>query len=432
MQHVLDFKPRMRDQIAEQLGRIGSSSNASVQTAREQAKATILESLEIHPVSAPEFAKIIRADEEDPPTMLKEAADTGVPELQAALVRLGNMERSRRSEQTRQVVDRFTSTLLNELNIVDAQWRTEGRAADEAQRLEEALQVIIQPKLEEYGRRAGAFREFLESTVEAKIEALVLEAKAAAEVEVRTYLTSLRYAHWATLRAAVRRGGAFYGSRVINLPDDISNYFQEPMAAVWGQKLLRDIRKRTTELSSDVEQMVSEICTWANENGGATVNKNLLLTQRERVAALAEQMKQVGKDAVDELRNTVKSRLSEAIRGPVERACKKFVAQGDDVGPGVKYRILELFNDLAEKATRAAQEPAISILQTNFAAVREEIQLAFRQGGNPITGTAELIVEKHEERVKRSDAKKRGPVLVELEAVLGSFPGKSEVSSENQ
>jgi hypothetical protein len=339
---------------------------------------------------------------------------------------LGESERLRRAAQLHEVSKRLGNTLLSELQIIDGQWRSEGRAAEEAQRLEEALQKILQPKREEYDRRVGAFREFLDSTVQAKIEALVLEARAAAELEVQSYLYSLQHAHWATLRAAVRRGGTFYGSRAINLPDDISNYFQEPMAAVWGQKLLRDVRKRTSNLSADIEQIVAEICAWANEHGGASVNQKLLLTQQERVAGMAEQMKQVGKEAVDELRNTVKSKMSEAIRGPVEEACRRFVQAGNDIGPGVKYRVLDLFKKLAATATKAAQEPAIAILQTNFAAVREEIQTAFRQGGDPIQTTADLIVERHEERVKRSDAQKRRPILEELELVLAACPVKPE------
>jgi len=419
---VGEFKPRMQAQITEQLVKIGGSANASVQAAREQARKSILEGLEIHPVSAPELAKILREDEDDPPIMLKEPADTGIPALQETLLRLGHSERTRRVAQLQEVTDRLGSTLQNELQIIEAQWRGEGRAAEEAQRLEEALEKVLRPKREEYDRRVGAFREFLDGTVQDKIKALVLEAKGAAEAEVRTYLASLRHAHWATLRAAVRRGGAFYGTRAINLPDDISNYFQEPMAAVWGQKLLRDVRKRTTELSSDIEQMVAEICDWASLNGGASVNAKLLQSQQERVTAMSEQMKQVGKEAVDELRNVVKSRLSEAIRGPVERACKKFVAEGDDIGAGVKSRILDLFYQLADKATSAAQEPAITILKTNFAAVREEIQSAFRQSGDSIQSTADLIVEKHEERVKRSDAQKRKPILDELERVLAACP----------
>jgi hypothetical protein len=241
----------------------------------------------------------------------------------------------------------------------------------------------------------------------------------------------LQWAHWATLRATVRRGGYFDGSRVINLPDDISRYFQEPMAAVWGQRLLKDIRKRTSDLSSDIEVMVEEICLWANENGGATVNKKLLASQQDRVAAMAAQMKQVGKEAVDELRETVKLRLTEVIRKPIKEACERFVREGDDIGPGVKHRILDLFRQLATKATGAAQAPAVAILQTNYAEVRAEIQTAFAQGGDPIQTTADLIVEKHEARVKRSDAQKRGPLLAELKEVLDKCPVRDAERTEH-
>lgn len=200
------------------------------------------------------------------------------------------------------------------------------------------------------------------------------------------------------------------------------------MAAVWGQRLLKDIRKRTTELSIDIEAMVAEICTWATEHGGAAVNTKLLENQQERVASMAAQMKQVGKEAVDELRETVKIRLTDVIRKPIKTACEKFVADGDDYGAGVKNRILELFSRLATKATTAAQLPAVEILQSNFAEVRAEIQTAFAQGGDPIQTTADLIVERHEARVKRSDAQKRGPILAELDKVFETCPISHEAA----
>lgn len=418
---VKEFGPRMKAQIEEQLGKIDGSTNASVQSARSQARQSILDSLEIHPVSAPELRKLLLEDEDDR-TFLQNPEQSGIPALQRSLVQLAQSERESRRLRTEEVTARLSSTLLNELQIIDGQWRQQGRAAEEAERLEAALKEILEPKRKEYDRRVGAFREFLEETVQAKIEALVLEARAVAETEVQAYLWSLQGAHWATLRAAVRRGGSFYGSRVINLPDDISNYFQEPMAAVWGQKLLRDIRKRTSELSMDIVAMVEEICGWANEHGGTTVNAKLLENQQERVASLAAQMKQVGKEAVDELRETVKVRLTEVIRKPIKTACEKFVDEGNDIGAGVKYRILDLFRQLAAKATTAAQQPAVGILRANFAEVREEIQSAFSQGGDPIQTTADLIVERHEARIKRSDAQKRGPILAELEVVFDKCP----------
>jgi len=418
---VEEFKPRMRAQISEQLLKIVDSENDSVSVARDQARDSILGSLEVHPVSAPELRKILLDDEDDRP-FLKTVEQSGIPNLRNSLVELSRTERAIRRKRLDDIFERLASSVLNELQIIDQQWRQEGRAAEEAERLENALAEILDPQRKEYDRRVGAFREYLETTVQAKIEALVGEAKAVAEAEVNVYLRSLYNVHWGTLRAAVRRGGAFHGSRIINLPVDISNYFQEPMAAVWGQKLLKDIRKRTTELSNDIEQMVEEICSWAGTHGGASVNKKLLENQQQRVHAMAEQMKAVGKEAVDELRDTVKTRLLEEIRKPITRSCEKFVSDGNDQGPGVKYRIIELFRTLAANATRAAQQPAIHILQKNFSEVRGEIQTAFHQGGDPIQSTADLIVESHEARVKRSDAQKRGRILGELEAIFAGSP----------
>lgn len=420
---VEDFKPRMKAQVVEQLGNIGDSSNESVNVAREQARASILDSLEIHPVSAPELRKLLLDDEEDRP-FLSNTDQTGVPQLQASLAALAQQETQRRRAAIDEVSQRLATTLLSEIRLIEAQWQREDRAAGEAGKLEEALKPVLTEKKEEYRARAAAFRNFLDETVQAKIETLVLEAREVAEESVSEYLTSLRYAHWATLRAAVRRGGSFYGSRDINLPDDITGYFLEPMAAVWGQKLLREIRKKTTDLANDTVQMVQELCEWANEHGGTSVKKQLLQAQQDRIAALADQMKTVGKEAVDELRQAVKSELSTTIRTPIKRACEKFVKDGDDIGPGVKSRILELFARLAKTATDAAKDPAIRILQENASRVRKEIQAELKKGGDPIQATADLIVESHEARVRRSDAQKRGAVLAEVGGVIRGCPAE--------
>lgn len=418
---VEEFGPRMLSQIKEQLSKIGTSDNETVRRAREQARENILDSLQIHPVSAPEYRKILIDDEEDR-AFLPDLEQTGIPNLQASLKALSEGERQNLRRRIDEVSKRLSENLLNELSIIEAQWKERTRAAEEAEKLADALEQFMGPKQKEYDLRVGGFREFLEETVQASIRELVLEARGVAETEVNSYLYDLQWAHWATLRAAVRRGGTFYGSRTISLPDDIANYFQEPMAAVWGQKLLKGIRKRTKDLSSDIAAMVQEICEWAIENGGAQINKTLLENQQTRISNQADQMNQVGKEAVDELRALVKQKLREAIRKPIENACQKFVADGNDIGPGVKTRILHLFNALARQATDAAKEPAIEILQSNYKVVREEIQTTFSQWGEPLLDTANLIVERHEERMKRSDAQKRSKVLADIEGVLTECP----------
>ena len=424
---VEEFKPRMRAQIAAQLGKIGDSSNEAINTARQQARVNILGSLEIHPVSAPELRRLI-LDDEDDRSFLNELNQTGIPQLRNSLTSLARGERENRTQQIREIQARLLSTTLNELHVIQASWQEDNRAAEEAERLEIALEEFIKPKKEEYRARAAEFRGYLKETVQARIEMLVMEAREEAEKEVRQYLDRLRYAHWATLRAAVRRGGTFYGSSHINLPDDISGYFQEPMAAVWGQKLLRDIRKRTTELGDDIEQMVTEVCDWAKLEAGAHVNKKLLDSQQARIAGLAAQMKAVGKEAVDGMRETVKNELTKTIRTPIKVSCEKFVQEGDDIGPGVKHRILELFQRLAREATTAAKDPAIRILTAKATEVRQEIQQEFKNGGDPLQDTSDLIVQRHEDRLRRSDAQKRKAVLGQIEAALQTYPALQVVA----
>lgn len=416
-----EIQPRVQAQIRDQLAKIGESSNEAVQVARKQVIQSILDSLEIHPVSAPEFRKL-RGDDEDDRAFLTDEAQTGIPRLRESLAQLARKEKKKRKDRIRSVSNRFSQGILNELHMIEDQWRTRTRADNEAAQMAAALEAFLGPKKNEYALRSGAFREFLENSVQVKIQSLVLEARIEAQAEVSKYLQKLRGVHWGTLKAAVVRGGSFYGSRHINLPDDIADLFQEPMAAVWGQKLLRDIRTRTSDYAGEIMALVSEVCQWASDQHVNADTARLLERQKSRTERQIAQMRQVGSEAVSELRKLVKVKLKDAISQPIKAACDEFVKKGDEKGLGVKNRILDLFESLAAQATGAAQKPATKILRDNFVKVREEIQTAFGEWGDPLQGTADLIVERVEERAKRSDAQKRGTVLAEWEVVMAACP----------
>lgn len=417
---VEEFKLRMKSQISDQLGTIGTTGNAAVTQARATAREQILSTLEVHPISAPEYRKFL-LDNEDERAFLRSEEESGVPALRESLKNLAKAERHARHVGLTDVYDRFRQGVDGELMRLDALWREQTRAADEAARLEAELDVAIAPKRKERDLRVGAFREFLDATATTRIRELVLEARQVAEEEVAHYLSGLRGTHWATLRAAVRRGGAFVGTRAVNLPDDIAGMFQEPMAAVWGQKLLKDVKSRTQQFAKDQCSLVEELCTWAEEHTEEATAR-LISGQRKRIERRAAQMQDVGKEAVTDLRKVVKQTLSDAIDKPIRLACDRFVKEGDDIGPGVKNRIIGLFQELAAKATRAAQEPAARILQENFSVVRNEIRSAFEDWGDPLQETADLIVQRHLKNASRKDAERRDAMLKAIEGVLSKQP----------
>jgi hypothetical protein len=142
------------------------------------------------------------------------------------------------------MVDIASAAIDQELaSLVDGR-----REKEELDRLRADLARFLESVRLEYAVRQGQFREFLDSTSSVLIDNLVERAQADARKRVVCYLGELGTASWATLRAAVVRGGSFHGSRKIDLADDIAQLFQEPVAAIWGNKkgLLREVRARTS------------------------------------------------------------------------------------------------------------------------------------------------------------------------------------------
>ena len=118
---------------------------------------------------------------------------------------------------------------------------------------------------------------------------------------------------------------------------------------------------------------------------------------------------------MEELRDVVKIKIVETIQKPIRAACDKFVEEGRHIGPGVKYRILDMFRDLAASATQGASGPTERTLRGKYSAVEIEIRKAFEDWGHPLESALNAIVERHEDRTRRSDSQKRQKVLGEIE-----------------
>lgn len=409
-------------QIAQQLAGIDDSSNEDLNRARRTAKETLLRDLQVFAVAAPDFRRILVNDDDDRPSVAKSPEQTRVPQLAESLRALAARMKDRRLSILQKVGERLTRGIEGELQIIETQWQDEARAASEAEKLREALNQAVRQWREELANRQGSFREFLQDVLQNRVAALVQDARVTAQDEIRKYLRSLRDAHWSTLRAAVRYGGTFHGARKIDLPNDLADRFQEPMAGVWGMRLLKDIRKRTQEYAEDCVKYVQKVCDWARSQG-SSVNTTILERQEARIRDQAEQLRTVGKEAADELRAVVRSQVSKAIIRPIERRCEKFVEDGDGQGRGVKARILEMFDELADESARAAEAPARRILERRVEEVRAQIDQAFTEWQDPIQETVDAIVSTNEQRIRRADKKRREKVIAELAEVRRAAPG---------
>jgi hypothetical protein len=279
----------------------------------------------------------------------------------------------------------------------------------------------MDPLRKELHVRQGAYRTFLKKAIPQRIEDLVETASLKANVQINKFLLRLGSAHWATLRASVRRGGRYSGASDINLPSEFALRFEEPIAEVWGKDILTSIRRETRDYASDCVRLVEHVAEWALAQG-ARVQPKVVEAQRDTIKADAKKLESVGREMVKEMRDEAKTQLINHIEGPIKRRCDDFVKKNMHVGAGVKVRILGLYSNMADEITEAAKVPAARILQKLFRDVEREILDAFKEHENPLDAIGEAIISSQGSYLKRSDAQKRSRTLEQLEQIHAALP----------
>jgi hypothetical protein len=415
-------------QLEAELKRLITDLQGATRDASLAAMQRILANLGIFPLSAPEFVRVNIQDDEERP-FISRPEESGVPEMQAALTRIVQARRTAMTQRLDDASNLFREQVLTTLRTIEAQWQDPEARTVETERIRRELQEFIPTRREEFCARKGAFREFLKKSVPEKIEALVDQASASALEEMRHKSRAFKDMHWNTLRASVRKGGTFNGAHHIDLPRDYSLMYDGQIAPIWGQQVIKIVRQRTKELGEDYVALIEEIVAWA-EQQGARSQKRVLEALRDQIKADAKTLASVGKDATDELRQRVRDQLLKTISSPIQRRCQRFVDQGEDVGRGVKDRILKLFDELLPMVVAVAKTPALKVLNENYEDVQLEIREQLKKNSDPLKAAEDAILTSHEEAERRSMAQRRKQVLDSLESVLASSTGQLEFSGQ--
>lgn len=380
----------------------------------------ILKELQVFPVSAPQFRLHTTSDEDERP-FLKDPVATNIPALREAIVAVARRclaEQAKREDEARK---RFFGQLRARLEVLSAQQSEELRAEIEITAFTDALSDFLAPLQREFDTRRGGFRNFLRKTVPTQIKMRVGEASDTARKEINGYLrNNIRDAHWKTLQAAVRREGTYIGSRHINLPNDFALRFEEPVAEVWSRGILTDVRRETREFAEYQEAAVTSVLDWSRGNG-VRVSTRLLEALVESVKQHRRQVNAVGKEAVDELRGKVRQQLIKEIEAPIRLKCRKFVQDNLDSGTGVRSRIIDLFEQLAEDVVKAAAAPAAALLVDRFREVDKEILAAFGEHADPLNEAADALVQRKEKRLEAMKAK-AAELRIETETAIAEMP----------
>lgn len=396
----------VRDQVQKELRRVAMEGPETTRDPLLEVVSRVVGNLRVHPVSALEYRKLFADDEEERPR-IRAASDSRVPRLAAELQLIARNALEEHSAKFRHQARALHQRLTSLLEVLSSQWQAQDKRAEELDRLRHELGLKLVPLQDEYKDRRARFRGFLRETLPVEIAKGVYQATDQARHSIGGYVRSLHDYHWATLRAAVRRGGAFVGSRHIDLPNELTLRFEEPVAVVWSSQILVALRKETKAWGGDLVSLQSELVKWARGEG-ARVNAKRVEQIHEDLKSGVKELGAVGKEAVEELKERVRTELFSKLESSVRKKCELFVGEKRDVGPGVKRRILEHFGgDLVDTVLDVARASAQKVLLKRYEEVQTEILAVFKRFPDPLKAAAEQIVDTHELSTKRSDARER-------------------------
>jgi GTP-binding protein EngB required for normal cell division len=420
--HFIEVCAEMRDLVRRQLRTQLEAvwkDHVSLSDAKRAVIESILGSVQVFPVCAPEYRKALAQDEDDRAFLKPE--ETGIQELIESLKELSARRAASKRGRLEEAQQRFFEQVCARLRLMGAQWKEETRAAEDIAALRDSIEAFLPPLRAEFQNRNGAYRQFLRGTVPEIIEGLVEKAKTRATGELDAYLDTLQGYHWKTLQATVRHEGIFLGSRVVNLPRDFALRFEEPIAEVWGKELLLRIRTETKEFAEAVAAILEQVVEWAHGQGDQ-VRTDALEALIQVVRVDARKAEAVGQDAVDELRERVKNELPQKIEDPIRKHCREFVLSNKHVGTGTKDRTMVLFRRLSRETVALAAGIAKQLLGDRCSEVEKEILAVFHNPATMLDDAVEAIASTEGARIAKDGAKKRLEVLGDLLQIRDMCP----------
>lgn len=419
---------RLRNEVKDEIvGALRQNASGTADADVDRVAERLLSGLTIHVVAALQFRRLARQDPEDLPRIRK-FEESGIPQLRKCLQAFTSDRDELLHERIARAAYQFGRRILGIVDVLRSQEGGGARENDDGARVRAELRSFLSGRSgpgTELNARQGAFREFLSHTGKQRIHDTVETAGHVAEKAISGYLGDLGDAHWATLRAAVRRGGAFVGARRIDLPNDFAVRIDEPVGLEWSRTILASVRQRTREHGKDREHFVNRVADWAVAQ--QSVDPARIKAVQKQVCADGVALDAVGGEQVEELRGRVREQLLQRIGRDIRRECRSFVDARDDVGRGVKGRILDLFGDLVPMVMEAAKEIAVKVMRSNYQAMERGIRDAFDALPDPFANVEEAIAP-----TEPAHPVRRRQLLTDVDAVVATTPAWIRATSEDE
>jgi hypothetical protein len=361
-------------------------------------------SLSIFPISALQFRLNTNPDAEDVQRPFLTEEQTGIPNLRNELSNISTQCCLEREERATSMLSSFLASARSHLKVLSAKLSDASRLDNERAEFERALNAYIAGQSSGYHHRKGQFRSFLRRTIPGQIEDKVCNAALKAKDDMQKVVVGMEDYPWNTIRAAVTRFGTYYGSRHINLPNQFAVLFEAPVARIWSRDILNNIKKETLSFTEYESQLLEEIFKWSKLNY-ANYRTDLLQALIEETDVRRGKINGLSAHAIDEQSGEVTKALLNLITTKIRNRCVRFVEANEHNGPGVKFRMINMFHKIAQDIADATTGPVAELLTQKFRAVEESIRKSFKENHDPLNDAKDALIDRYDKKLEREGVK---------------------------
>lgn len=416
-----EMSVKLKEQLRDALKQSDSFKGLDDERAkrREQVVEALCASMVVKCVAAPDFTSIAEGFADD--AFLKDQSATNIPAFRDALLKLNDDAREMRERSLRTAWQELDDAVSTHLTLIKERYTDgQGRAVREWATFRAELEKVaaaLRPQM-------AAFHGEAMATLQGTIPGLIDLICANAESTARGTLTRMRRQgddlHWASLNAALTRGGV-WDRKKVNYPSGLTRALVDSIATDWEPKIVEVIRATVKSLADRDVKLVEQLCEAARKHDERIVVDAQIETQQEILKQHARTCISWTKEKLEELRNHVYEALVKAVSSLMEAACKKAERAGRNKGSGAKRRILEVFEEAGTEAIQEAAKQSSKILRDQYKKLIRELEEGFmKQHHDPLQAAYESLTKQELTRAKRSDAQKVKRILDRVDSLMAA------------
>lgn len=410
---------KTREQLRTALHRSPSFEHldGAQREARDHVVDRLCDAMSVICVVAPDYLELTQESEQGL-AFLQKTETTGIPALRSELHRLADTHSSRRAAD----IETATTELLQTLDahLVTIRGSLEdgrGVAVERSERFAAALTEFAEPlKLDMralHGEVAGTLRRGLLE----RIQTLCADAENQGLKRLRSLLRSARDLHFQSLNAALRRDGV-WEMRDFNFPDALTRAVVDSIATSWEPEIIDAVRSEIRRLADRDLKLVEQLVEKARELDAKIAEERPLEEQKKILQQNSRSAVNWTKEQLEELRDTVQSRLRGAVSKPIELACREAIKAGKNTSQGAKGRILEVFEDSGGAALAEARKESRRVLDAAYKKLLGKLDEGFlKDFHDPVQSALDTLTDQVGARARRSDAQKRRVTLERANAL---------------